>query len=74
METNDKKALKVSVELSGELPLMGGGYFQVLWEYVCIYVCIIYLKQLEIAKIANYFYKIYLQSLIKTGDTDIKSE
>ena len=44
METNDKKALKVSVELSGELPLMGGGYFQVLWEYVCIYVCIIYLK------------------------------
>ena len=39
METNDKKALKVSVELSGELPLMGEGIFRSCGSmYVFMYV------------------------------------
>ena len=42
---------------------------------VCMYLCMYNLfKVVKITKIANYIYKTYLQSLIKTDDTDIKSE
>ena len=42
---------------------------------VCMYLCMYNLfKVVKITKIANYIYKTYLQSLIKTDDADIKSE
>ena len=84
METNDKKAQKISVvafslktikrwtTIDGEGG--GGGVFSGLVG-VCMYLCMYNLfKVVKITKIANYIYKTYLQSLIKTDDADIKSE